>query len=247
MGTKNLKNRTPDRPNVDFGMTLGIHLGIDFYEILDFVKICANHQNAFKQSISVGLAHPKSYIFSKNVGQNFICFWIPHSGPHFLRFWCDLVPKSLILGAPWRPAGPKMAPKIARVGPKRLQKLSRGKHVEPTCSQYRFRNAPWHHFGWFGMDFEWICIDFGINFKAFRIYFAIRLADCQHRLTRSELTANIKNIQVSAEMCKCQPQTKNADTNTMIDTLQFTKCNQLQHASIFNTGAAVLAPLGAFG
>ena len=63
---KNLKSRTPDRPNVDFGMTFGVHLGIDFHEILDFVKICVNHQNAFKQSISVGSAHPKSYIFSLN-------------------------------------------------------------------------------------------------------------------------------------------------------------------------------------
>ena len=43
---------------------------------------------------------------------------MPHSGPHFLRFWCDFVPKSSILGAPWRPAGPKMAPKIAQVAPK---------------------------------------------------------------------------------------------------------------------------------
>ena len=40
---------------------------------------------------------------------------MPHSGPHFLRFWCVLVPKSLILGAPWRPVGPKMAPKIAQM------------------------------------------------------------------------------------------------------------------------------------
>ena len=46
---------------------------------------------------------------------------MPHSGPHFLRFWCDLVPKSSILGAPWRPAGPKMAPKIAQVAPKARQ------------------------------------------------------------------------------------------------------------------------------
>ena len=63
---KNLKSRTPDRPKVDFGMTLGVHLGIDFHEIQDFVIICVNHQNAFKQSISVGSAHPKSYIFSLN-------------------------------------------------------------------------------------------------------------------------------------------------------------------------------------
>ena len=43
---------------------------------------------------------------------------MPHSGPHFLRFWCDLVPKCSILGVPWRPAGPKMAPKIAQMAPK---------------------------------------------------------------------------------------------------------------------------------
>ena len=43
---------------------------------------------------------------------------MPHSGTHFLSFWCDLVPKRSILGAPWRPAGPQMAPKIAQVAPK---------------------------------------------------------------------------------------------------------------------------------
>ena len=40
---------------------------------------------------------------------------MPHSGPHFSTFWCDLVPKSSILGAPWRPAGYQMAPKLAQV------------------------------------------------------------------------------------------------------------------------------------
>ena len=80
---QNLKSRTPDRPKADFLMTFGVHLGIDFHEILDFVKICVNHQNAFKQSISVGSAHPKSYIFSLNFNQNFIYFLMPHSGPHF--------------------------------------------------------------------------------------------------------------------------------------------------------------------
>ena len=70
------------------------------------------------QSISVGSAHPKSNISSLNFDQNFIYFFMPHSGFHFLRFWCDLVPKSSILGAPWRPAGPKMAPKIAQVAEK---------------------------------------------------------------------------------------------------------------------------------
>ena len=146
------------------------------------------------------------------------------------------MPKSLILRAPWRPAGHKMPSQIAQVAPKRHQKLLGGKHVEPTCSQDRFRNSPWHHFGWFGADFLWICIDFGINFKAFRTYFAIRLADCQHRLTRSELTANIKNIQISAEICKSHTQIKNADTKTLIDHLQFTECTHLQQTPIYKYG-----------
>ena len=94
---QNLKNRTPDHPNVDFGITFGVNLGIDFHEILDFVIICVNHWNAFIQSIPVGSAHLKSYIFLSNFDQNFISFLMPHSGPHFLRFWCDLVPKSSIL------------------------------------------------------------------------------------------------------------------------------------------------------
>ena len=66
--------------------------------------------------------------------------------------------------------------------------------------------------------------------------FAIRFADCQHRLTRSELTANIKNMQISAEICKEQTQIKNADTKTLIDHLQFTECNQLQQTPIYKYG-----------
>ena len=59
---------------------------------------------------------------------------------------------------------------------------------------------------------------------------AMRFTDCQHRLTRSELTANIKNIQISAEICKEQTQIKNADTKTRIDNLQFAECNQLHQS-----------------
>ena len=74
---------------------------------------------------------------------------------------------------------------------------------------------------------------------------AIRFADCHHRLTRSELTANINNLQISAEICKEQTQIKNADTKTLIDHLQFVECNQLQQTPI--SKYAVLAPHGALG
>ena len=43
---------------------------------------------------------------------------MPHSVIHFLRFWCDLVPKTSILGAPRRPDVAQMAPQIAQVVPK---------------------------------------------------------------------------------------------------------------------------------
>ena len=60
---------------------------------------------------------------------------MPHSGPHFLRFWCDLVQKSLILGAPWRPAGSKMATKIAQMAPKWCIILSPGLAFHTTFLQ----------------------------------------------------------------------------------------------------------------
>ena len=141
-------------------MTFGIHLGIDFHEILDFVIIYVNHQNAFIQSISVGSAHPKSHIFSLNFDEMFIYFLMPHSGPHFLRFWCDLVPKSSILGAPWRPAGPKMAPKIAQVGQNASKKILDGAHFFSSWNRLDPRSAPGHHFFGFWMDFDPIFKDF---------------------------------------------------------------------------------------
>ena len=101
---KNLKSRTLDRPKVDFGVTFGIHLGIVFHEILDFVIICENHPNAYIQSIWVGSAPSKTHIFRPKFNQKFILFLMPHSGPHFSTFWRILVPKRSILGPPWRPA-----------------------------------------------------------------------------------------------------------------------------------------------
>ena len=95
-------------------MTFGVHLGIDFHEILDFVIICENHPNAYIQSIWVGSAHSKPHIFRPKFNQKFILFLMPHSGPHFSTFWRILVPKRSILGPPWRPAGHKMTPKVAQ-------------------------------------------------------------------------------------------------------------------------------------
>ena len=115
---QNLKSRAPDRPNVDFGIDFGTLLASFFHYFFDFLIKCANHQNAFIHSSSVAWAHSKSSFFPSNFDQIFIHFLMPHSGTHFLSFWCDLGPKRSILGAPWRPAGPQMAPKITQVVPK---------------------------------------------------------------------------------------------------------------------------------
>ena len=62
------------------------------------------------------------------------------------------------------------------------------------------------------MDFEesaWILTSV---FNAFQTMFATRFADAQRRLTRKELTAHIKNIQISADANSImfQPKLENA-------------------------------------
>ena len=52
-------------------------------------------------------------------------FLRPLLGGYFCGFGHALTPRCSILGPPWRLAGSQMAPKIAQVVPKMLQKLSR--------------------------------------------------------------------------------------------------------------------------
>ena len=96
---------------------------------------------------------------------------MPHSGRHFLSFWRILVPKSSILGPPWRPAGHQMAPKIAQVAPKRLTILSPGLALLVTYFQGHFRNAPWHHSGRFREPRGSKIIDFRMIFRHILIRF----------------------------------------------------------------------------
>ena len=86
---------------------------------------------------------------------------MPHSGPHFLRFWCDLVSKSLILGAPWRPAGPKMAPKIDQMEPKCRKKIPHGAQILSSWNRPSSKIV-------FGVLFGTILVDLGSIFRPFR-------------------------------------------------------------------------------
>ena len=166
---KNLKSRTLDRPNGDFGMTFGVHLGIDFHEILDFVIICENHRNAYIQSISVSSAHSKPHIFRPKFNQKFILFLMPHSGPHFSTFWRVLMPKCSILGPPWRPAGAPMAPKIAQVAPKSLKKSIRLEHtfadLFPRSLSERSWAPFWSIWDGFWMNFDEFYYHFSMHFR----------------------------------------------------------------------------------
>ena len=49
-----LQSRTPDRPNVAFGIDFGSLFASFFHQIFVVVIICANHQNAFIHNSSVG-------------------------------------------------------------------------------------------------------------------------------------------------------------------------------------------------
>ena len=145
-------------------MTFGVHLGIDFHEILDFVIICENHPNAYIQNIWVGSAHSKPHIFRPKFNQKFILFLMSHSGPHFSTFWRVLMPKCSILGPPWRPAVTKSTPKIAKVVPKMASENSRGNYYLPTCFHNPFRSAPGQHFRRILMNFDGFGYHFSIHF-----------------------------------------------------------------------------------
>ena len=107
----------------------------------------------------------------------------------FAFFGTTLTPKCSILKPLWHPAVPKMAPKIAQVAPKGRRFLKGGPAFLRTCFRVHFRTAPWHRFGWSWMDFAWTQIECCIIFKVFRKHFCNKnFADCQRRLTRSDLT-----------------------------------------------------------
>ena len=85
-------------------MTFGVHLGIDFHEIFDFVIICENHRNAYIQSISVGSAHAKSHIFSQKIQSINHTFFDASFSTSFFEILVRLDAKMLDLGIPLPPS-----------------------------------------------------------------------------------------------------------------------------------------------
>ena len=72
--------------------------------------------------------------------------------------------------------------------------------------------------------------------KIFGYFSGVAFAGCRRRLARNEITENVKNMQINAEICKKTSATKNADIKTLIDNLQAAECNQLQQTPIFKIG-----------
>ena len=67
-------------------------------------------------------------------------------------------------------------------------------------------------------------------------FFATRVADRQSRVAQNRLTENVKNLQISAKICKSQTQAKNAAIKTPIGNLQAAECKQLQQTPIYKIG-----------
>ena len=116
---QNLKSRSPDRPNVDFGIDFGTLLASFVHYFFDFLIKCANHQNAFIHSSSVAWAHSKSSFFFYQISIKFsYIFWCFILGLIFWAFgatWCPKggfwEPLGAQLGRKWRPKSRKRRPK----------------------------------------------------------------------------------------------------------------------------------------
>ena len=134
------------------------------------------------------------------------------------RFWEPLGGQ---LEPKWRPKSAKWRPKSAKWRQKPLKikcwyppGAIFSKTVPPFC-----RLAPKIAFGpLLGttfVDFGWIWDGFGkfwwilaSFFKDFGHVSAAAFAECQRRLARNEITENVKNMQITAEICKSQTQPK---------------------------------------
>ena len=69
----------------------------------------------------------------------------------------------------------------------------------------------------------------------FSCFAAAAFAECQSHLARNEITENLKNMQITAEICKHQAQTKKIN-KTPIDNLQAAECKGLHQTPIYKYG-----------
>ena len=81
----------------------------------------------------------------------------------------------------------------------------------------------------------------------FSCFSAAAFAECQSHLARNEITENIKNMQITAEICKHKTQEKTNPPQIRSRNCKLQNAISCNKRRSPNTGAAVLAPHGAFG
>ena len=143
-------------------------------------------------------------------------------------FWCDVVPNCSILGPPWCQLGLKWRPKSPkwRQKPEIYEKcLVHWNQLAPKVFFGALLGITLIDFGWILNEFWWISVTFYLTLDAF---LATKFEDRHSCLERSELTENIKNTQISADICKNRTQTKTQTSNLR---LQICK---LQNATSYN-------------
>ena len=119
---------------------------------------------------------PKTSHFRIKYPWFFNVFSRPSPGPHFSWLFGNFVPKCLIFGPPWRPAGPKMAAKILQMTPKCSPKLSYAHTSVPIRLRNRFWRAPGYYLHCFGKDFKGNWQDFSIVLDSFGMQSATKHA-----------------------------------------------------------------------
>ena len=135
-----------------------------------------------------------------------------------MRLWARLDAQRFDFGTPlalsWDQNGAQNRPSGANNLKFMKSRSAFFSNLKPTCSQGRFRSAPWHNFGRFCMDFKRILMDCCIIVEAFRTVLCNKIC----RLPTSPDTKRIDSKhQEHADICrdmKSQMQTKNADTKT---------------------------------
>ena len=134
-----------------------------------------------------------------------------------MRLWAHLDAQMLDFGTPlapswakkWHPKSPKWRQRWSPKTPGRIT-------LRRLASRITFGTL-WvtilTSLGWIWAEFSWIWASFLTDFGA-------AIAECQSHLARNEITENLKNMQITAEICKKTNATNNADIKTPIQNLQ---------------------------
>ena len=122
-------------------------------------------------------------------------------GSKMLDFWTPLAPGGSSNGAQNRPSGVK-----------RASFSQRWSRLFADLFPRSLSERSWVPLWSIWMDFRWIFDEFGWILASFFYDFghvsAAASTECQRRLARNDITENVKNMKITAEICKSQTQPK---------------------------------------